>query len=116
MLAIALVIILTLVLVFSITYVSALSTFTSSFKVLITYALLVLCLNLINLILIVKTFAFAYTNILLKSSFTKVKEHTSKSYSLIVTSYFITLLKIVFKFIVSYIIFKYCFLRIFCFL
>jgi hypothetical protein len=53
---------------------------------------------------------------LLKSSFVKVKEYAKRSCSLIVTSYFITLSKTAFRFILSYIIFKYHFLRILCFL
>jgi hypothetical protein len=53
---------------------------------------------------------------LLKSSFVKVKEHAKRSCSLIVTSYFITLSKTTFKFVLSYIMFKYCFLGILCFL
>jgi hypothetical protein len=74
-----LVITLTLTLVFSIAYVSTLLTFTSSFSVFAVYALLVLCFNLINLILIVKTFVFICTSILLKSSFVKAREHVNKS-------------------------------------
>jgi hypothetical protein len=114
--AIALVITLTLVLVSSSACVSALLIFTSSFSVFVAYVCLVLCLNLINLMLIVKTFAFVYTSMLLKSSFVKVKEHAKRSYSLIVTSCFITLSKTVSKFVLSYIISKYCFLGILCFL
>jgi hypothetical protein len=66
--------------------------------------------------LVVKTFAFVYTSMLLKSSFVKVKEHAKRSCSLIVTSCFITLLKTTSKFVLSYIMFKYCFLEILCFL
>jgi hypothetical protein len=53
---------------------------------------------------------------LLKSSFVKVKEYAKRSYSLIVTSCFITLSKTASKFVLSYIISKYCFLGILCFL
>jgi hypothetical protein len=113
---IALVITLTLALVFSIIYVSALLTFTSSFSIFAAYVCLVLCLNLINLTLIVRTFAFAYTSMLLKSSFVKVKEHAKKSYSLIVISCFITLLKIAFRFVASYIMSKYYFFKVLCLL
>ena len=66
--------------------------------------------------LVVRTFAFAYTSIVLKSSFVKVREHTSKSYSLIVTSCFITLLKTAFAFVASFIMSRYYFLRVLCFL
>ena len=107
---------LTLALVSNITCVSNSLTFTSSFSVFVAYACLVLYFNLINFTLIVKTFAFVYISMLLKSSFIKVREHASKSYSLIVTSCFITLLKIAFAFIASLIIFKYCFLKVLCFL
>ena len=53
---------------------------------------------------------------LLKSSFVKAKKYASKSYSLIVTSCFITLSKTAFAFIVSFITSRYCFLEIFCLL
>ena len=75
----ALVMTLTSVLVSSIAYVGALSTFTSSFGVLAAYACLVLCLDLIDLMLTVGTFASVYTGMLLKSSFVNAREHTSKS-------------------------------------
>jgi len=75
----ALVITLTLVLVSSIAYVDTLLTFTSSFSVLVVYTCLVLCLDLINLILMVRTFVFVYTSMLLKSSFVNIREHASKS-------------------------------------
>ena len=75
----AFVITLTLVLVFSIAYVGTPSTFTSSFGVLVAYAYLVLCLDLINLILTVRTFASVCTSMLLKSSFVNTREHASKS-------------------------------------
>jgi len=106
----------TLALVFNITCVNNLLTFISSFSVFAAYACLVLCFNLINLMLIVRTSAFAYTSIVLKSSFVKAKEHASKSYSLIVTSCFITLSKIAFVFVASFIIFRYYFLKVLCFL
>jgi hypothetical protein len=66
--------------------------------------------------LIVRTFASVYTSMLLKSSFVKVREHTSKSCNLIVTSCFITLSKTVFRFIISCIMFKYYFLKVLCLL
>jgi hypothetical protein len=66
--------------------------------------------------LVVRTFAFACTSMLLKSSFVKVREHARRSCSLIVTSCFITLSKIAFRFVVSYIISKYCFFRVLCLL
>jgi hypothetical protein len=72
------VITLTLALVFSIVYVSILLTFTSSFSVFVVYTYLVLCLNLTNLILTVKTLAFVCISTLLKSSFVNIREHTSK--------------------------------------
>ena len=112
----ALLIIFTLALVSNITCVSNLLTFTSSFGVFVAYACLVLCFDLINLMLIVRTSAFAYTSIVLKSSFVKAREHASKSYSLIVTSCFITLSKTAFVFVVSFIMSKYCFLKVLCFL
>ena len=114
--ATALVITLTLALVLSIACVSNLLTFTSSFGVFAVYAYLVLCFNLIDLMLIVRTFACVYTGMLLKSSFVKAREHASKSYSLIVTSCFITLSKIAFIFIASFIMFRYYFLRVLCLL
>jgi len=114
---IALVITLTLALVFRIPFISNLLTFTSSFSVFVAYAYLVLCLRvLINLMLIVKTFAFVCISTLLKSNFVKVREYTSRSYSLVVTSCFITLSKTAFRFVASLITFKYYFLRVFCFL
>ena len=112
----ALLITFTLALVFNITCISNLLTFTSSFGVFAAYACLVLCLDLINLMLVVKTFAFAYTSIVLKSSFVKVREHANKSCSLIVTSCFITLSKTAFAFVASFIMFRYCFLKVLCFL
>jgi hypothetical protein len=63
--------------------------------------------------LTVKTFAFAYTSTLLKSSFIKVREHAKRSCSLIVTSCFITLSKTTFRSIASCTMFKYYFLRVF---
>jgi hypothetical protein len=114
--ATALVITLTLALVFSITYVSDLLTFTNSFSVFVAYACFVLSFNLINLILAVRTFASVCTGTVLKSSFANVREHASRSYSLIVTSYFIILSKTAFVSVLSYIMSKYCFLGIFCFL
>jgi hypothetical protein len=114
--ATALVITLTLALVLSIAYVSNLLTFTSSFGVFVVYTYLVLCLNLIDLMLTVRTFACVCTGMLLKSSFVKAKEHVSKFYSLIVTSCFITLSKTAFVFITSLIMFRYYFLRVFCLL
>jgi hypothetical protein len=113
---IALVITLTLVLVLSIAYVGNLLTFTSSFGVFIAYACLVLCLDLIDLTLVVRTFACVCTGTLLKSSFVKAREHVSKSYSLIVTSCFITLSKTAFVFVASFIMFRYYFLRVLCLL
>jgi hypothetical protein len=110
--AIALVIMLTLALVLSITCVSNLLTFTSSFSVFIVYAYLVLCLDLINLMLTVRTSACVCTSTLLKSSFVKAKEYINKSCSLIVTSCFITLSKIAFVSVASFIMFRYCFLRV----
>jgi hypothetical protein len=114
--ATALVIILTFALVFSSTYVNALLTFTSNFSIFIAYTCLVLCFNLINLILAVRTFVFVCTSTLLKSSFIKVKEHAKRSYSLIVISCFITLSKIAFRFVASCIIFKYYFFKVLCLL
>jgi hypothetical protein len=73
------VIILTLVLVSSIACVSTLLTFTSSFGVFIVYTYLVFCLDLINLILAVRTFVSVYISVLLKSSFVNTREHVSKS-------------------------------------
>jgi len=75
----ALVITLTLALVSSIACVGALLTFTNSFGVLVVYACLVLCLNLINLTLMVRTFVSVCTSTLLKSSFVNAREHASKS-------------------------------------
>ena len=66
--------------------------------------------------LVVRTFAYICTSMLLKSSFVKAKEHVSKSCSLIVTSCFITLSKIAFAFVISFITSRYCFLRILCLL
>jgi hypothetical protein len=66
--------------------------------------------------LIVKTFAFACISMLLKSNFVKVREHAKRSCSLIVTSCFITLLKITFRFVASCIISKYCFFKVLCLL
>jgi hypothetical protein len=66
--------------------------------------------------LTVKTFAFVYTSMLLKSSFVKVREHAKRSCSLIVTSCFITLSKTASRFVLSCIMFKYYFLGILCFL
>ena len=106
----------TLALVFNIACVSNLLTFTSSFGVFVAYACLVLCLNLINLMLVIRTSAFACTGIVLKSSFVKVREHASKSCSLIVTSCFITLSKTAFAFVASFIMFRYRFLKVLCFL
>jgi hypothetical protein len=100
----ALVIILTLALVSSIAYVSDLLTFTSSFSVFVVYTCFVLSFNLINFMLVVRTFAFVCTSTVLKSSFANVKEHASKSCSLIVTSCFIILSKTAFVFVLSYII------------
>ena len=78
---------------------------------------LVLCLHvLINPALVVRTFAFVYTSMLLKSNFAKVRKHASKSYSLIVTSCFITLSKTAFRSIASLITSKYCFLGVLYFL
>jgi hypothetical protein len=114
--ATALVITLTLALVLSIAYVGNLSTFTSSFGVFAAYACLVLCLDLIDLTLTIRTFACVCTGTLLKSSFVKAREHASKSCSLIVTSCFITLLKTAFVFVASLIMFRYCFLRVLCLL
>ena len=114
--AIAFLIIFTLALVSNIACVSDLLTFTSSFGVFVAYACLVLCLNLINLMLVVRTSAFAYTSIVLKSSFVKAREHASRSYSLIVTSCFITLSKTAFAFVASLIISRYRFLKVLCFL
>jgi hypothetical protein len=65
---------------------------------------------------IVKTSASAYTSMLLKSSFVKVREHAKRSCSLIVTSCFITLSKTTSKFIASYTMSKYCFLKVLCLL
>jgi hypothetical protein len=70
---------LTLALVSSIACVSALLTFTSSFGVLVAYTYLVLCLDLIDLILAVRIFAFVCISILLKSSFVNTREHASRS-------------------------------------
>jgi hypothetical protein len=53
---------------------------------------------------------------LLKSSFIKVREHAKRSCSLIVTSCFITLLKTTSRFVASYTMFKYRFLRVLCLL
>ena len=106
----------TLALVSNIACVSDLLTFTSSFGVFVVYAYLVLCLNLINLMLIVRTSAFAYTSIVLKSSFVKAREHASRSCSLIITSCFITLSKTAFAFVASFIISRYYFLKVLCFL
>jgi hypothetical protein len=114
--AVALVITLTLALVFSIAYISNLLTFTSSFSVFVAYACFVLSFDLINLMLVVRTFASVYTGTVLKSSFANVREHASKSCSLIVTSCFIILSKTAFVFVLSCIMFKYYFLRILCFL
>jgi hypothetical protein len=107
---------LTLALVSSIASVGALLTFTSSFGVFAVYACLVLCFDLTNLTLAVRTSAFAYTGIVLKSNFAKVREHASKFCSLIVTSCFITLSKTAFRSVASLIMSKYRFLRVFCFL
>ena len=101
---------------FSIAYVSNLLTFTSSLSVFVTYTCLVLCFDLINLMLIVRTFASVCTSTLLKSSFVNVREHASRSCSLIVISCFMILLKTAFVFVTSLITFRYCFLRVFCFL
>jgi hypothetical protein len=114
--ATALVITLTLALVLSIAYISNLLTFTSSFGVFVVYAYLVLCLDLINLMLIVRTFACVCIGTLLKSSFVKARKHVSKSCSLIVTSCFITLLKTTFIFVMSFIMSRYYFLRVLCLL
>jgi len=112
----ALVITLTLALVLSIAYVGNPSTFTSSFGVFVVYAYLVLCLDLIDLMLAVRTFAYVCTSMLLKSSFVKAREHASKFCSLIVTSCFITLSKIAFASVASLIMSRYCFLRVLCLL
>ena len=112
----ALLITFTLALVSNIACVSNLLTFTSSFGVFVVYACLVLCLNLINLMLVVRTSTFAYISIVLKSSFVKAREYASKSCSLIVTSCFITLSKIAFAFVASFIMSKYCFLKVLYFL
>jgi len=114
--ATALVITLTLALVLSIACVSNLLTFTSSFGVFAVYAYLVLCFNLIDLMLTVRTFACVCTGTLLKSSFVKAREYANKSCSLIVTSCFITLSKIAFASIASFIMFRYCFLGVLCLL
>jgi hypothetical protein len=114
--ATALVMTLTLALVFSIACVGALLTFTSSFSVFAAYALLVLCLDLIDSTLVVRTFAFVCTSTPLKSSFVKAKEHASRSCSLIVTSCFRTLPKTVSRFVLSYIMSRYCFFRTLCLL
>ena len=106
----------TLALVFNIACVSDLLTFTSSFSVFVAYTCLVLCLDLINLMLVVRTSASVCISIVLKSSFVKAREHASKSCSLIVTSCFITLSKTAFVFVVSFIISKYRFLKVLCFL
>ena len=106
----------TLALVSNIACVSNPLTFTSSFGVFAAYTCLVLCLNLIDPMLVVRTFAFAYTGTVLKSSFVKAREHASRSYSLIVTSCFITLSKTASVFVASLIIFKYYFLKVLCFL
>ena len=112
----ALLITFTLALVSNIACVSDPLTFTSSFGVFAAYAYLVLCLNLINLMLVVRTFAFACTSIVLKSSFVKAREHASKSCSLIVTSCFMTLSKTASAFVASFIMSRYCFLKVLCFL
>jgi hypothetical protein len=112
----ALVITLTLALVLSIAYVSNPSTFTSSFGVFAAYTYLVLCLDLIDLTLTVRTFAYVCTGTLLKSSFVKAREHASKSCSLIVTSCFITLSKTAFVSVASFIMFRYYFLGVLCLL
>jgi hypothetical protein len=114
--ATALVITLTLALVSSIACVDALLTFTSSFGVFAAYACLVLCFDLTDPTLAVRTSASACTGTVLKSSFAKVKEHASRSCSLIVTSYFMTSSKTAFGFVLSCIISKYRFLRVLCFL
>jgi hypothetical protein len=115
--AAALVITLTLALVFSIAYVGAPSTFTSSFSVFAAYVCSVLGWRaLIDPTLVVRTSASAYTNTPLKSSFAKVKEHASKSCSLIVTSCFMTLSKTASGSVLSYIMSKYRFLGTLCLL
>jgi hypothetical protein len=91
-------------------------TFTNSFSVFVAYTCFVLCFNLINLMLAVKTSASVYTSTVLKSSFTNIKEHTSKFCSLIVTSCFIILLKTAFVSVTSFITFRYYFLRVLCLL
>ena len=106
----------TLALVSNIACVGDPLTFTSSFGVFVAYAYLVLCLDLINPMLVVRTSAFAYTSIVLKSSFVKAREHASRSCSLIVTSCFITLLKTAFAFVASFIMSRYRFLKVLCFL
>jgi hypothetical protein len=107
---------LTLALVLSITYIGNLLTFTSSFSVFVAYACLVLCLDLIDLTLAVRTFAYVCTSTLLKSSFVKAGEHASRSCSLIVTSCFITLLKTASASVASLIMSRYCFLGVLCLL
>jgi hypothetical protein len=107
---------LTLALVLSIAYVGNPLTFTNNFSVFAAYACLVLRFDLINLTLAVKTFACVCTSTLLKSSFVKAKEYANKSYSLIVTSCFITLSKTVSVSVASLITSKYRFLGILCLL
>jgi hypothetical protein len=106
----------TLALVSNIACIDDPLTFTSSFGVFAAYACLVLCLDLIDPMLVVRTSASAYTSIVLKSSFVKAREHASRSCSLIVTSCFITLSKIASAFVVSLIMSRYCFLKVLCFL
>ena len=106
----------TLALVFNIACVGDLLTFTSSFNIFVAYACLVLCLNLIDPMLVVRTSASACTSIVLKSSFVKAREHVSKSCSLIVISCFITLSKTASAFVASLIMFRYYFLKVLCFL
>jgi len=112
----ALVITLTLALVLSIACVGNPLTFTSSFGVFAVYACSVLCLDLIDLTLAVRTSACVCTSTLLKSSFVKAREHASKSCSLIVTSCFITLSKTAFVSVASLIMSRYCFLGVLCLL
>jgi len=112
----ALVITLTLALVLSIACVGDPSTFTSSFGVFAAYTYLVLCLDLIDLTLVVRTFACVCTGTLLKSSFVKAREHASRSCSLIVTSCFITLSKTASVSVASFIMSRYCFLGVLCLL
>jgi hypothetical protein len=107
---------LTLALVLSIACVGDPLTFTSNFGVFAAYAYLVLCLDLIDPTLVVRTSAYVCTSTLLKSSFVKAREHASKSCSLIVTSCFITLSKTASASVVSLITSRYCFLGILCLL